>query len=33
VLDRQEGAEEGFREAGVPYRALFTSESMGLKGQ
>jgi len=33
VLDRQEGAGEAFREAGVPYRALFTSESMGLKGQ
>jgi orotate phosphoribosyltransferase len=31
VLDRQEGAEEAFRTAGVPYRALFTTESMGIK--
>ena len=30
VLDRQEGAEEAFRDAGVPYRALFTSESLGI---
>jgi len=33
VLDRQEGAEEAFREAGVEYRALFTSESMGIGGK
>ena len=33
VLDRQEGAEEAFREAGVPWRALFTSESLGIKGE
>jgi orotate phosphoribosyltransferase len=32
VLDRQEGGEKAFREAGVPFRALFTSRSMGLKG-
>ena len=31
VVDRQEGAEEGFREAGVPYRALFTRESLGIE--
>ncbi len=31
VLDRQEGAEEAFREAGVTYQALFTSESLGIK--
>jgi len=31
VLDRREGAEEAFRAAGVPYRALFTSESLGIK--
>jgi orotate phosphoribosyltransferase len=31
VLDRQEGAAEAFRAAGVPYRALFTSESLGIK--
>ena len=30
VLDRQEGAAEAFAEAGVPYRALFTSESLGI---
>jgi orotate phosphoribosyltransferase len=30
VLDRQEGAAEAFREAGVPYRALFTTESLGI---
>jgi orotate phosphoribosyltransferase len=30
VLDRQEGAAEAFRKAGVPYRALFTSESLGI---
>jgi len=30
VLDRQEGAEENFREAAVPFRALFTSESLGV---
>jgi len=33
VLDRQEGAAEAFREAGVPCRALFTSESLGIKGE
>ncbi len=32
VLDRQEGGEEAFRQAGVPFRALYTAESMGLKG-
>ena len=31
VVDRQEGAEEGFGNAGVPYRALFTRESLGIK--
>ncbi|MHC5034883.1 MAG: orotate phosphoribosyltransferase [Planctomycetota bacterium] len=31
VLDRQEGAAEAFADAGVPYRALFTSESLGIK--
>jgi len=31
VLDRQEGAEAAFRDAGVPYRPLFTSESLGIK--
>jgi orotate phosphoribosyltransferase len=31
VVDWQEGAEEGFREAGVPYRALFTRESLGIE--
>ncbi|MHC4789659.1 MAG: orotate phosphoribosyltransferase, partial [Planctomycetota bacterium] len=31
VLDRQEGAEEAFRQAGVPYRSLFTSESLGIE--
>jgi len=30
VVDRQEGAEEGFRKAGVSYRALFTRESLGI---
>jgi len=30
VLDRQEGAEEAFRQADVPCRALFTSESLGI---
>jgi orotate phosphoribosyltransferase len=30
VLDRQEGAAEAFAQAGVPYRALFTSESLGI---
>jgi len=30
VLDRQEGAAEAFAAAGVPYRALFTSESLGI---
>ncbi len=30
VLDRQEGAEEAFRKAGVPYCALFTSQSLGI---
>ncbi|MGD2174242.1 MAG: orotate phosphoribosyltransferase [Candidatus Brocadiaceae bacterium] len=33
VLDRQEGAEEAFREADVPYRALFTAEDMGIGGK
>ncbi len=31
VLDRQEGAEENFRRAAVPLRALFTTESLGVK--
>ena len=31
VLDRQEGAAEAFREAGVPYQALFTAESLGIE--
>ncbi|KPK64623.1 MAG: hypothetical protein AMK73_04600 [Planctomycetes bacterium SM23_32] len=31
VLDRQEGAADAFAEAGVPYRALFTSESLGIE--
>ena len=31
VLDRQEGAEQAFRDAGVPYQALFTAESLGIK--
>ena len=31
VLDRQEGAAESFGEAGVPFRALFTSESLGIE--
>ena len=30
VLDRQEGAAEAFAAAGVPFRALFTSESLGI---
>jgi orotate phosphoribosyltransferase len=30
VLDRQEGAAAAFAKAGVPYRALFTSESLGI---
>ncbi len=30
VLDREEGAEEAFRRALVPYRALFTSTSLGI---
>ncbi|NLW50085.1 MAG: orotate phosphoribosyltransferase [Candidatus Brocadiaceae bacterium] len=30
VLDRQEGAAEAFAAAGVPCRALFTSESLGI---
>jgi len=32
VLDRQEGAADAFRAAGVPFRALFTRESLGIKG-
>jgi orotate phosphoribosyltransferase len=31
VVDRQEGAEEAFRRAAVPYRALFTRESLGIR--
>ena len=31
VLDRQEGAAEAFARAGIPFRALFTSESLGIK--
>jgi orotate phosphoribosyltransferase len=31
VLDRQEGAAEAFGEAGVEYRPLFTSESLGIR--
>ena len=31
VVDREEGAEQGFRKAGVPYRALFTRESLGIE--
>ena len=31
VVDRQEGAEEAFREEGIPYRALFTRESLGIE--
>ena len=31
VLDRQEGAAEAFAAAGVPYRALFTSDSLGIR--
>jgi len=31
VVDRQEGAEEGFRRAGVAYRSLFTRESLGIE--
>lgn len=30
VLDRQEGAAEAFAAANVPYKALFTSESLGI---
>lgn len=30
VLDRQEGAEAAFREARVPFQALFTAESLGM---
>ncbi|MFW6188934.1 MAG: orotate phosphoribosyltransferase [Planctomycetota bacterium] len=30
VLDRQEGAAENFADADVPFRALFTSESLGI---
>ena len=30
VLDRQEGAEEAFLRADVPYRALFTTQSLGI---
>jgi len=31
VIDRQEGAEEAFRQAGVAYGALFTAQSLGIK--
>ena len=31
VVDRQEGAEDSFRQAGVPYLALFTRESLGIE--
>ncbi len=31
VLDRQEGAAQAFADAGVPYQALFTAESLGIK--
>jgi orotate phosphoribosyltransferase len=31
VLDREEGAEEAFRAAHVPYAALFTATSLGMK--
>ncbi len=31
VVDRQEGAEETFGEADIPYRALFTRESLGIE--
>jgi len=31
VVDRQEGADEAFRAAAVPYRALFTRESLGIR--
>lgn len=31
VVDRQEGAEKTFREADVPYSALFTRESLGIE--
>ncbi len=32
VLDRQEGADEAFRRAQVPCRALFTASEMGFAG-
>jgi orotate phosphoribosyltransferase len=31
VVDRQEGAAEAFRAAGVPFRSLFTRESLGIR--
>jgi len=31
VVDRQEGAEAAFREAGIRYRALFTRDSLGIE--
>lgn len=31
VLDRQEGADEAFAAADVPWQALFTSDSLGIK--
>ena len=31
VVDRQEGGEEAFRDAGVPFHTLFTRESLGIK--
>jgi len=33
VVDRQEGAEDAFRQANVPFRALFTRESLGIKAE
>ena len=32
AVDRQEGADETFRGAGMPYRALFTRRSLGIEG-
>lgn len=33
VVDRQEGAEEGFCQAGLAYRTLFTRESLGIEAK
>ncbi len=33
VLDRQEGAADAFEAEDIPYRSLFTSESLGIKDQ